>query len=205
MIEADEFWKKVKLRLSELGKNQEWLCLQSEILLGSLRNKIHLHRLPSLDESMKIIKALGLSWEEFEGYPDEIKEKALTIPVYDQVFSAGYGQFMPENAEVIDYVAVPKELRHSADKLGAVYVKGDSMEPTLSNGDIIICDGMGYDGNDGIYAIIYKGSGFVKRLQKDGDYISIISDNKFYESKHEPGQSEDLKIIGKVRYVLHKV
>lgn len=205
MIEADEFWKKVKLRLSELGKNQEWLCLQSEILLGSLRNKIHLHRLPSLDESMKIIKALGLSWEEFEVYPDEIKEKALTIPVYDQVFSAGYGQFMPENAEVIDYVAVPKELRHSADKLGAVYVKGDSMEPTLSNGDIIICDGMGYDGNDGIYAIIYKGSGFVKRLQKDGDYISIISDNKFYESKHEPGQSEDLKIIGKVRYVLHKV
>ncbi|MCR5495427.1 MAG: S24 family peptidase [Treponema sp.] len=204
-MEADEFWKKVKLRLSELGKNQEWLCLQSEILLGSLRNKIHLHRLPSLDESMKIIKALGLSWEEFEGYPDEIKEKALTIPVYDQVFSAGYGQFMPENAEVIDYVAVPKELRHSADKLGAVYVKGDSMEPTLSNGDIIICDGMGYDGNDGIYAIIYKGSGFVKRLQKDGDYISIISDNKFYESKHEPGQSEDLKIIGKVRYVLHKV
>lgn len=81
----------------------------------------------------------------------------------------------------------------------------DSMEPTLFDDDIIIFDNFGYDGTDGIYAINYKGAGFVKRLQRDKDYVKIISDNKIYEPMFENGESEDFRIVGKVRYVVHKV
>ena len=91
------------------------------------------------------------------------------------------------------------------DNICAAYVRGDSMEPTLFDDDIIIFDNFGYDGTDGIYAINYKGAGFVKRLQRDKDCVKIISDNKIYEPMFENGESEDFRIVGKVRYVLGSV
>ena len=80
-----------------------------------------------------------------------------------------------------------------------------SMEPTLFSGDIIICDMNGYDGDDGIYTIIYKGKGFVKRLQRTSDGVKIISDNKFYDPMFESSESEDFHVIGKVRSVMHNM
>ena len=59
--------------------------------------------------------------------------------------------------------------------------------------------------SDGIYAINYKGAGFVKRLQKGKDCVHIISDNKHYAPMCENSESEDFRIIGKIRYVVHKV
>ena len=78
------------------------------------------------------------------------------------------------------------------------------MEPTLFSGDIIICDMNGYD-DDGIYTIIYKGNGFVKRLQRTSEGVKIISDNKYYDSMFESFETEDFRVIGKVRSVIHNV
>ena len=77
-MDAEVFWKKVKMKLAELGKNQEWLCSKTGILIGSLRNKIHLGRLPSLEEGIKIIDAFGMTMEEFRAYP-ELPAKDIII------------------------------------------------------------------------------------------------------------------------------
>ena len=204
-MDAESFWKKVKLILSDKGKNQEWLCENTGIILSTLRNKIHLGRMPTLDETLKILKLFGLSIDEFMAYPDLVQGDVLNIPVYEQAFSAGKGQFVPDSAEVLEYVAVPRDLRQHASNLRASYVRGDSMEPTLFDGDRIIFDDLGYDGQDGIYAILYNGAGFVKRLQRGNGVLRIISDNKLYAPMEEPGQSENFLIIGKVRYVVHKI
>lgn len=63
----------------------------------------------------------------------------------------------------------------------------------------------GYDGDDGIYTIIYRGKGFVKRLQRTSDGVKIISDNKFYDPMFESSESEDFRVIGKVRSVMHNM
>lgn len=204
-MEADIFWEKVNKKLLSIDKTKEWLCDKVGINYGSMRNKIHMGRMPSFDEAMKIIKALGFTMEGFEAYPEAAQTDTLTIPVYEQAYSAGKGQFVPEDAEVIEYIAVPADLKHYADKLMAAYVRGDSMEPTLYDGDRIIFDNMGFDGDDGIYAIIFNGSGFVKRLQRGNGYMKIISDNKAYEPMEEPGESDNFSVVGKVRYVLHKM
>ena len=78
------------------------------------------------------------------------------------------------------------------------------MEPTIFNGDTVICDDLGYQ-EDGIYAIIFEGQGFVKRLQRVAGGVRIISDNQAYEAMFAKNDTEELKIIGKVHYVLHKV
>ncbi len=204
-MDAELFWNKVKSILSEQGKNQEWLCEETGIVLGTLRNWIYYKRLPNIDDGLKIVEAFGMSMEQFKSYPDLISEDVINIPVYEQAFSAGRGQELPDSAEILDYVALPKELRRYKDNIRAAYVRGDSMEPTIFDGDIILFDSYGYDNSDGIYSINYKGSGFVKRLQRGKDFVHIISDNKKYSEMNENGESEDFYVIGKVHYVLHKV
>ena len=124
-MEASVFWKKIKMKLSELGKNQEWLCENTGIILGSLRNKIHLDRMPSFDEVLKILSAFNMTMEEFLAYPDVAKEDVLNIPVYEQAFSAGRGQYVPDDAEILEYVAVPRDIKRHAQNLRAAYVRGD--------------------------------------------------------------------------------
>ncbi len=204
-MDAELFWKKVKLLLSEQDKNQEWLCEQTGLILGSLRNKISLGRLPGFDEGLKIVESLGLTMEQFKLYPDVPSKDIINIPVYEQAFSAGKGQELPDSAEIMDYVALPANLKKYRNNIRASYVRGDSMEPTLFDNDIILYDTFGYDGTDGIYAINYKGAAFVKRLQRDKDFVRIISDNKMYAPMTESGESDDFRIVGKVRYVVHKL
>lgn len=202
-MDAEIFWKKVKMKLAELNKNQEWLCNQTGILLGSLRNKISLGRLPSFEDGIKIVESFGMTMEEFLLYPEKISKDIINIPVYEQAFSAGKGQELPDTAEILEYVAIPKTLMRFKDNICAAYVRGDSMEPTLYDDDIILFDNFGYDGTDGIYAINYKGAGFVKRLQSTGEGVKIISDNSRYEPMFAYGEDDSFKVIGKVRSVMH--
>ncbi|MCR5437246.1 MAG: XRE family transcriptional regulator [Treponema sp.] len=208
-MEATDFWNRIKAKLAENGKTQEWLCTKTGMDLQSMRNRIYKSRFPSIEEALRILAVFGTTAEEFFGISNEglkttISEDVMLIPVVDQVFSAGHGQYVPDSDTVTDYIAVPKELRKYGDKFAASRVKGDSMEPTLFSGDIIICDMNGYD-DDGIYTIIYKGNGFVKRLQRTSEGVKIISDNKYYDSMFESFETEDFRVIGKVRSVIHNV
>ena len=101
-----------------------------------------------------------MTLEEFTAYPDTPQKDVINIPVYEQAFSAGRGQELPDTAEVIDYVALPANLKKYRENMCASYVRGDSMEPTLFDNDIILYDNFGYDGTDGIYAINYRGCAF---------------------------------------------
>ncbi len=204
-MNAEIFWQKVKTLLSEREVNQDWLCDKTGIVLGTLRNKISLGRMPSLDEALKIIDAFEMTMEQFKAYPDVPVNDVINIPVYEQAFSAGKGQELPDSAEIIDYVALPANLKKYRNNMSASYVRGDSMEPTLFDNDIILYDTFGYDGTDGIYAVNYKGSAFVKRLQRAKDFVRIISDNKKYSEMTESGESDDFRVVGKVRYVVHKI
>lgn len=204
-MNAEIFWQKVKTLLSEREVNQDWLCDKTGIVLGTLRNKISLGRMPSLDEALKIIDAFEMTMEQFKAYPDVPVNDVINIPVYEQAFSAGKGQELPDSAEIIDYVALPANLKKYRNNMSASYVRGDSMEPTLFDNDIILYDTFGYDGTDGIYAVNYKGASFVKRLQRAKDFVRIISDNKKYSEMTESGESDDFRVVGKVRYVVHKI
>ena len=209
-MEAAEFWKKIKEKLTQNGKTQEWLCSQTGMDLQGLRNRIYKNRFPTIEETLRILGVFDTTAEAFFGISQtelekEARKDVMLIPVMEQAFSAGHGQFVPDTEEVTEYISVPNDLKRFGSKLAASRVKGDSMEPTLFNGDIIICDLGGYDGTDGIYTIIYKGNGFVKRLQRTSDGVKIISDNRHYDPMFENSESEDFRVIGKVRAVMHSM
>ena len=73
------------------------------------------------------------------------------------------------------------------------------MDPTLHDGDLVVCDGGGWDG-DGIYVIKTSEEAFIKRVVSTSRGYQVISDNKTYPSYGESKQ--DITIVGKVRAAL---
>ena len=125
------------------------------------------------------------------------------MPYLDQDLSAGKGLPLPDSDTKIGLICVPESLREYKENIGVLRVKGDSMTPTLNNGDLIICDTCGYDNGEGVYAIRLNGNGYVKRIQVGKGELIIKSDNARYEPMTEPIGSQNVQIIGRVHYVIH--
>jgi phage repressor protein C with HTH and peptisase S24 domain len=79
-----------------------------------------------------------------------------------------------------------------------IKVSGDSMEPTLLNGDLVLVDrGRDYlDPQGGVYAIALDDVIMIKRVQPTGDRVRIISDNKMYEPFEV--KADQVRVNGKV-------
>ena len=214
---AQDFWDKVKQLLADQGKTFVWLCEQAGVSVQIMKNRIYKERIPDVEDTLKLLAVLGTTVEEFFGVEAQFPVRGMTvgrfdgameekIPVYEQIFSCGHGQYVPDTEIVDNYIAVPEELRGKKffGRLAASKIRGDSMEPTIFNGDTVICDNLGFQ-EDGIYAIIYQGKGFVKRLQTVSGGMKIISDNPAYEPMLANSEADEFKVIGRVHYVLHKL
>lgn len=81
-------------------------------------------------------------------------------------------------------------------------VQGDSMQPTINEGDFIWVDvSNNFVGSDGIYLIRMATGLAVKRLQSGLNNIVIKSDNTSYSDI--TAEVGELKIIGKVVHILN--
>ena len=201
------FWNNVKQQLKAKGLLQQWLCLKTDVNLQTLRNMIYYKRFPGVDTAYRIAQALDCRIEDLLGeeYANGESSSILQVPLYDQLLSAGKGEFLPDEDSISGYIPVPSRLREYASTAAALTVRGDSMESTLFDGDIVICDGIGWQNKDGIYALQYKGSGFIKRLHRDSNLWHIISDNPDYKEMTESVQSTDIRILGKIHYSIRQL
>ena len=170
--------------------------------------------IPRADLAVKTAKILGTTTEYLiegdaeyfnldSGKPTKLTENSFVVPYLDQDLSAGKGLPLPDSDSKIGLICVPESLREYKENIGVLRVKGDSMTPTLNNGDLIICDTCGYDNGEGIYAIRLNGNGYVKRIQVGKGELIIKSDNSRYEPIIEPLNSDSVQIIGRVHYVIH--
>ncbi len=125
------------------------------------------------------------------------------IPILDQAVSAGRGAELQDDDEIVSLIPVPKALKKYGHNLAALPVRGDSMEPTIGNDDMVVCDTGGWDG-DGIYVLRMDGGAYVKRLAKRPKGLSVISDNKVYESFDVDPEADGVAIVGRVRSI-HRV
>jgi phage repressor protein C with HTH and peptisase S24 domain len=130
------------------------------------------------------------------------------VPRYDIQLAAGGGA-VTGSEQVVDYLAfqaswVKNRLGLSPQHLALVEVVGDSMAPTLSNGDLALIDTrIDRLKDDAIYALAVAGDLIVKRLQRhlDGS-VQISSDNPAYPPEIlTPGAAEQLRVIGRVVWI----
>ena len=89
--------------------------------------------------------------------------------------------------ETIDTISLDKSFFRTpinTSKVKGIQVDGDSMEPTLRDGDYVLIDENTTFGVNGIYAIQFGGQILIKRLQfKMDGAVLIISDNNKYQSE----------------------
>lgn len=197
-------------RVKELVKTNTELTLKEFIESLGINYNVYAGQkrhdnLPRANEAVLIAEALHTSVSYLvTGNEISIQDTSkFFVPVLNQKLSAGFGQLVPDTPEVAGYMEVPRYLRYYGENLGLLYVIGDSMEPTLRRGDLVLCDSCGYDG-EGLYAVRYCGDFYAKRILKKGDKYIIISDNKSYPLLEEPVASDDISIVGRVHYIIKK-
>lgn len=141
--------------------------------------------------------------------PDEVggMEDFAVVPVYDVRASAGYGAAI-ESEEVVSQIAfrrdwLAKEGLHIRG-LAAVTADGDSMEPTIADGSLLLVDTQQREvAGAHIYVLRLDGHIFAKRLQRlhDGS-VRVSPDNKAYvEEVVERERVARLDILGRVVWI----
>jgi phage repressor protein C with HTH and peptisase S24 domain len=127
------------------------------------------------------------------------------VPMAETHLSAGTGAFVLSES-ISDYYAFRTEwLRRvvtSSNHAVLMPVAGDSMEPEIRNGDVVMLDITQcrlHEGN--IYALRLGDTIAIKRLSlRPGNRILVISDNKDEYPPYEADLS-DIQILGKVVWI----
>lgn len=170
--------------------------------------------LPSIEKASAIAEAFNVSLDwlcgkdtEVTVYPDD-----LVIAHYDIEAHAGDGS-MEMIADIKNYISFDpswfKRYVPASAILGAIDVNGDSMQPTLNPGDMIIVNMnrehiKGALAEGGVFVLAVRGDFKVKRLQPKVDgSLRMISDNPRYEPEVITSDmlAEDVHIQGHVIWV----
>ena len=157
---------------------------------------------PKIDTALRICEVIGKSLPEMLGVA---ASGVPSIPRYDAKLAAGLGCFNSEHAEIIDYIPftgsfIKQKLRRSTTEgLICCDAKGDSMEPVIADGDLLIVDLRQTERSAGIYAVNYGEESFVKRVEKLANGYSLVSENRAYPPIFVKGDEVNaLNIIGSV-------
>ena len=145
-----------------------------------------------------ILKALNSDQEIYLNTKTKRPNQGISINVLGRV-AAG----IPINAieEIIDTEEITEELAATGDFFG-LQIKGDSMEPRITEGDVVIVRQQEDAENGETVIVLINGEDATcKRLKKYSDGIMLLSNNPKYEpmvfSKQEI-IDKPVKIIGKV-------
>lgn len=139
-----------------------------------------------------------------EPLPDLDRETAL-IPILGSV-RAGYDNYAEENLE--GYMTIDERLKAMHPDAYVLNVKGDSMEPEIKHGDIVICAPDVEIRNNDVAIICVNGEvGTVKRIRFEDDGLTLVPANPNYRKVHysaEDVQSYPVSLQSKVIEVRHR-
>lgn len=186
---------------------------------AAYRRTLHGIEGPTFANIEKLLKAMDCTWHDFaealEGArrtahkvePDDL----AMIPLLEFKAAAGGGGLI-ESERVLDELAfkrtwVKSKLRANPSALKLIKVTGDSMEPTLQHGDLVMFDTNQRTVKHGlIYVLEGEDGKLVKRLcLKHGGMVEIHSDNLDRRYHLPLAKPSELKILGRVVWVARMV
>lgn len=151
---------------------------------------------------------------DIEGLPAPLAQKiksyrsVIEIERFDIAGSMGPGTEPPEMNMVIEHMSldagwVRQNLVYTAvENLKLISGRGDSMAPTIRSGDALIVDaGVTSVESDAIYFFLMRGQQHIKRIQRNLDGLTIISDNSQYREIDVPADREgDIQVLAQIIY-----
>lgn len=170
---------------------------------GALSSYISGRYTPKQNNIYLIAKALNVNeaWLMGSDVPMERNsstKKGITINVLGRV-SAGIPIEAIEN--IIDTEEISEELARTGDFFG-LQIHGDSMEPKISDGDVVIVRQQDdAESGDIVIATVNGDEATCKRLRKYRDGIELIANNPTYDPlffSNEDIINKPVRIIGRV-------
>lgn len=132
-------------------------------------------------------------------------ERFVVVERFGAEASAGHGAESDDEV-ILEYMAFQRQWLRAIgvqpNEAVVVTARGDSMEPLISSGDLVIVDLSRKELTDGVFVIRRDHRLVIKRVQDllDGRWM-LKSENDAYEPiVIEPGQVDDLRIVGRARY-----
>jgi len=204
---ASRLVDQLRRRMSAGGFNQKSLARAAglnetavrDILIGKSRHPRH-------DTLEKLAGALGCGVGALIGGADEapMDGELVFVPTYDVSAAAGEGIVIDREHET-GRLAFRHDWLHGVtsappERLAVITVRGDSMYPTLADGDAILVDlTQRQPSRDGIYVIRFGDVLLVKRLHIDPvrRRVTISCDNENYPPL-APVAPEDIDVAGRV-------
>lgn len=227
----EEVGKRVKQIRKRLGVSQYEVAKRGEIQQAVYMRVERGETNPTLETLSKVCRGLGVSLGELVGsvsaasgvrdrevvvaFPrtqaerdklsDTVRpESYAAIPLLADAASLGPGLNI-EDADIEDYCLVTRDLINKGGKHFAIKVKGDSMKPTLEDGNIVVVDLNDITPKSlrGKVIAAKVGDGVtIKRFQvRDGDKPWYFqADNAEWEREHGQitSKAKDGLILGKV-------
>ena len=151
-------------------------------------------------------RSISINWLLYDQAPESLVESTnryYRIKYFDDILaSAGGGAHNEdEQAAMLD---LPEPFVNMLDRYGnidaieALRVSGDSMEPTISDGDLIFIDRSKCDiYRGGVFVLYAEGGLFIKRiLQRVDGKVDIVSDNDIYPI--QTVNPQEIRIVGRV-------
>lgn len=190
-----ELMNRVRAILTERDMSQASFARKIEVSPQVLSGWIVGRRSPSIKDLAKMSEVLSVSpsfllcgRDDDPAHQTLIDDDGVIIPMLDVVGSCGNGM-QPATATVVQLIKVNHQwinrycgnANHSA--LNIIGVTGDSMMPTLADGDFVVIDTSATRAyTDSMFAFMLDQDLFVKRFMRQGRNLKIISDNPRYDS-----------------------
>ena len=144
---------------------------------------------------------------------DDPSEAFVVIPSVHVAASMGGGSLVADDVEAgepyhFQRAWIARHLRADPASLRIMHVEGDSMMPTLHDGDVVLVDtGRCAPTPPGIF-VLFDGIGLVaKRLEhipnSDPPQVRVISDNTFYSAYERT--ADEVNIIGRIRWYSREI
>lgn len=132
----------------------------------------------------------------------------VTLPIYSEIrASAGPGAAVPATEQADGVVAFARPFLRdqgaNPDRCSIIWARGDSMQPTIPDGSILVVDCSQTEVVNGcIYVLNVDDDLLVKRVRRRLDAtIEIVSDNSMYPPEAiRAEQLRQLRVVGRVVY-----
>ncbi|STO53816.1 transcriptional regulator [Canicola haemoglobinophilus] len=130
------------------------------------------------------------------------------VPFYSATASAGFGAVNSDIYAPEDYIGLSKRWIDSRglyrNSLAFIMAEGDSMYPTINDGDMLLINRNATTPRDGKIYVLRSGEQFwVKRVQGIINGIRLISDNKAIYDPIDVAFNEglDFEVVGQVVFI----
>lgn len=210
------FWK-IFLRLcNEKDVKPNNVAKQLGIASGTVSGWKNKGQTPQDGNLIKIADYFNVSVEYLKGEEDPRPEeptqdltaidhgKIHMIPLYETV-SAGFGSMARD--EVVDYMPICLGNATEAARTICIRVRGDSMSPTIDDGDIVQVRKQDTVDSGSIAVVLVDGDeGLVKRVEYGKGWVELQSLNPTYKPLRRNGAAaEGVRIVGLVTNIIKDV